>query len=86
MGRRIEKWEREAASTAIGTCEDCGKQSFTSKKAAIRAGRRAHGREGHLNAYPCPRRDGFFHYGRLPKMVTNGDATRADLIPRQRLA
>lgn len=79
----MTKNEREASMHSIGECADCGKRNtFTSKRAAKKYARKKVGRSEHLNAYECPHRPGFFHFGVLPKMVTNGDATRADLRPK----
>lgn len=45
----------------IGTCPDCGKWCWTSKKIAKAAAKRNHPGE-HLSAYPCGR---WWHYGHL---------------------
>lgn len=78
----MTKGERAAAKHPIGKCSRCGKNSFTSRKAAVQYGRKIHGRSGHLNAYPCPANPKEFHYGNLPKMVTQGQAGRATLKVR----
>lgn len=56
----------------VGLCGVCGKQCYTSRKAAKEAAHRAHPQEK-LSVYRC---DKFFHYGHKPYVVTRGLAER----------
>jgi hypothetical protein len=63
-----------AASGWIGTCPDCGKQRYASRKTARHAARRQS--RAALSAYPC---GAYWHIGHLPRVIAQGDASRQDL-------
>lgn len=67
-------------SRAIGSCESCGKLSYTTKKIARQAARKLKG--GHMNAYPCPVSEKLWHVGHLSKYVIDGNASRRDIYRR----
>lgn len=60
---------------SIGTCPECGKQTFKTRKAAKRALNAIHPGSG-MSVYPCG--DGY-HYGHLSARVKSGDVDRRDL-------
>lgn len=64
-GRHLTPWT---------TCLYCGKRAYISRKEARKVARQI--RSHHLSAYRCGDQ---WHIGHLPKMVTNGHATRAEL-------
>ena len=67
-----------SADEALQLCT-CGKIRYSTKRAAKLAARRIRGREGRLNAYKCS--GGFWHIGHLPKVVTSGEVSRAQIRP-----
>lgn len=58
-----------------GTCLDCGKQVWATRKDARRAARRYHPSEN-LHPYPCPAGNAY-HIGHLRPAVIRGHLTRA---------
>lgn len=57
-------------------CPTCGKVRYLTRDAAKKVARRFRHRKGRLNAYQC---GNFWHLGHLPKDVTAGRMSRADL-------
>lgn len=60
--------------TWTGSCPDCGKRSFTTRKAAKKAARRI-GDGDHMSAYRC---GGYWHIGHLPTAIIRGHLTRTN--------
>lgn len=61
----------------VGTCRNCGKKCYLTRKAARRDARRILPGE-HLNAYQC---GPYWHLGHLPVPVARGAEGRADITP-----
>jgi len=64
---------------ALGFCDDCGKLTYLSRKAAKLVGHRLRPRR---NAYECPFYDGFFHVGELPLPIRQGHVSRDEFYGR----
>ena len=64
----------------LGRCGGCGKMSYSSRKAARAAAKRAFPGDK-FNAYECLSNPGVFHFGHLPGKVRQGRMPRAWLDP-----
>ncbi len=66
---------------SAGACSYCGKQTYSSRKIARQAIRRAHAGDSTMNAYECVRavREGFhglWHIGHLYAEIVHGEMKR----------
>jgi hypothetical protein len=69
-------------SPSRGTCEDCGKQLWATRRDARQAARRIHPGEA-LHTYLCPHGNGGHHIGHLPAAIVRGRVTR-DVVYRKK--
>lgn len=68
--------------TSWGTCDDCGKVCYGSRKHARRHARALN--RAHLYAYQCPVDGRYWHLGHQPYLIARGVIARADFAPRSR--
>ena len=60
----------------IGTCPDCGKARWRTRRQAVQAAQRIYPGQ-HMSPYQC---GDFWHLGHLPRIVRSGDLARDDLV------
>jgi predicted secreted protein len=73
--------QRDKQLPCYGSCQSCGKLSYTTRKDARRSASRYPGAH-HLNAYPCPHGQGW-HLGHLRPEVIQGHLDRTSYQHRQ---
>lgn len=79
-GKRSSAREREQRVMAGVRCpEPCGKIRFLRKRDAKRVITRMKGRRGRMHAYPCRTTEGYWHVGHVPRALTRGDISRAEI-------
>ena len=69
---------RRAVAThpsAVGTCPNCGKVQYPTRRAARKAARELHPGEPGLRAYPC---GAYWHFGHMPAAQRHGAYPLAD--------
>lgn len=65
--------------SAVGTCPDCGKLRFLTRKSA-RAHLRKRKYKEHVSVYPCGE---FYHFGHTPYVIRKGYVDRREWTDEQ---
>jgi hypothetical protein len=73
--------KRWSSTPPSGSCAATGKKSYLSRRDAKKVAKRVYPGGEHMSSYRCSE-CGFWHNGRMPKLVRDGRVDRSLLSPR----